>query len=771
MGRGGRTAQILMRWLLTILLLLPLKLLGDVGTIRYVTIETNGWVAEVSVEGIGTNAMFYNFFIATTNATATATNVIYTLSSTNGLKIDFMTPGWNSDGTTNIIPYTVYGVEVLRLPSPSQTTNDIFLDATGTNSVFRVALSDFIGDLDSSILATVNVGAFATTNSVTNSVGITGLSVTNGSLLGYPISIANWTWPGWNQETGSVMIVRAVGFNHYARNGQPLACMEFVTTDEGGIITTNRVSQMEIDWLMPDIIHFGEYIGRIPLSPFTHSNNLQTALVAKPWRGDIRAVFDTRDNRYSMPTPYPASITNFYFTNTYSTRAVVALTGDDTLGRSTNVASHELVDPAHYYSTVNAALAGIRTNNLGLFGHQTCGGAMVDVRTGITNSMGGTASMAGIPRVWATIREYPGDAVVLTNHTGAQDISDRVKLEDIELGYNGTLIAWVNCEALWLKNCRFNAPGSAPINTGVTCVYVTGGTAPLWTQGFKAFTSNPNTFALLRGLDMDGMNAASYIQTMVGCRKTTYSGALFALSHDTQARGNVVADWQIFYNCSFKGMSNLVSVSIGDTWGTTNGAVFANLELENLRTNSSITLYTITNKPASNVVWMNVTLEGCRQQYFYNDIGSLPVWRVFCQAQNSIFVTVGEASDTGTPPADGGRIGDWSVRYRVGASGNVIQMVNYEASHSDIENQGLNNFRPPTPLRTDAGWIKYVNRAGAGSGGTGPGNYRLQSSSPLFSPLLSAGWVLPFDLDGRYRSAIDPPGAFVAGNVKKGAFF
>lgn len=756
-----------MRLLLSLLLLLPALARGAVGDVLWCTVETNGWVAQVCVDGFVTNSTFNNFFIAVTNKTATATNVVYTLSSTNGLKINLVSPGHQPDGSSNAIVMNAYGVEVLRRPFPDHQTNDIFFDATGTNAVFRVVLSEFVGYKDVNLLATINVGAFATTNAATNCAGISGLSVTNGSVLPYSLAIANYVDHGWKQETGSVMTVRVVGFNHYAMHGQPLACVEFITTDEGGVKSTNRVSQMEVDWSTLDVIHFGEYIGRIPLSSFTHSNNLRVDFVAKPWRGDSGAVFDTRDNRYSMPTPFPASITNFYFTNTYSARAVVALTGSDSLGRSTNVASHDLVSSDHYYLTVNAALAGIRTNNLTLFGHQTCGGALVDVRTGISNSMGGTASMAGVPRVLATLREYPGDTVVFTNHTGTQDISDRVKIEDIEIGYIGSVIAWANSEVIVMENCRFNSTGTAPFNTGCKAIYVMGGSAPVFTQGFKPSGANLTAFALLRGVDLDGMNSVIHWWTMVGCRKTTHSGEAFTLTVNNSSWPSTAPDFQILYNNSLKYLSNTAVLVMGTSHGLTNGTAIVQNEIDGVRTSSSITTYDGT-LLSSNVVQMYNTIEGFRQQYFYNESGSSPVWRIFCQAKNSIFTNPGEASDT-DPTGDGGRTGDWPVRWRVGSSGNVMQMLSYEASHSQIEHQGINNFRPPPNLTTDASWIQYVNRAGAGSGGTGPGNYRLQSSSPLFR--LTCDWLLPFDIEGAPRGSIDPPGAYAAGNARKGSFF
>lgn len=752
---------------LLLLLLLPALCRGAVGTPLDVVIEDNGWVARVKIDGFVTNAIFNNFFIATTNRTATATNVFYTLSATNGLKIDLVSPGHQPEGSSNAIAMSVYGLEVLRLPFPDQNTNDIFFDATGTNAVFRVVLSDFVGYKDVSLLATINVGAFATTNAATNCAGITGLSVTNGSVLPYSLAIANWVDHGWKQETGSVMTVRAVGFNHYARNGQPLACMEFITTDEGGVKTTNRVSQMEVDWSTLDAIHFGEYIGRIPLSSFTHSNNLRVDFVAKPWRGDSGAVFDTRDNRYSMPTPFPAAITNFYFTNTYSARAVVALTGSDSLGRSTNVASHDLVSPDHYYLSVNAAMAGIRTNNLTLFGHQTCGGALVDVRTGISNSMGGTASMAGMPRVLATIREYPGDTVVFTNHTGTQDISDRVKLKDVEIGYIGSVLAWANSEAIVLENCRFNSTGTAPFSTGCKAIYVMGGSTPVFAQGFKPSSANLTAFALLRGIDLDGMNSVIHWWTMVGCRKTTHSGEAFTLTVNNSSWPSTAPDFQILYNNSLKYLSNTAVLVMGTSHGLTNGMAVVQNELESVRTSSAITTYDSA-LLSSNVVWLHNTTEGFRQQYFYNESGSSPVWRIYCQAKNSIFTNPGEASDT-DPTGNGGRTGDWPVRWRVGSSGNIIQMLNYEASHSQIENQGINNFRPPPNLTTDAAWMQYINRAGAGSGGTGPGEYQLQSSSPAFR--LPRDWILSQDIKSRSTGSRRPPGAHGSGQVLDGWFF
>jgi hypothetical protein len=57
----------------------------------------------------------------------------------------------------------------------------------------------------------------------------------------------------------------------------------------------------------------------------------------------------------------------------------------------------------------------------------------------------------------------------------------------------------------------------------------------------------------------------------------------------------------------------------------------------------------------------------------------------------------------------------------------------------------------------------YVGTVGAGNG-----NYKLNGMSPLSQFGWKSSWVLPYDLDGAQRSALDPPGAFAVGVARHG---
>lgn len=735
------------------------------GGITGIEVETNGWVAKIWVEDIGTNAMFYSFFEEFQVALDPPT-IIYrpNRSDTNGLKINFTSVGFAPDGTPTTFTRTVYGTEVLRLPFPNDGTNDIqAVDAT--NAVFRVVLSDFVFGHDSALTAWVTAGAFATTNAVTNCLAATALAVTNSSVLLHPGPILGFTWPGWNQERGPAMRLRAVGFHHYSRNRQPLACMEFIVKDEAGTITTNRVTGMEFA-VTNDALPFAEYFADVLLSAFAHSNLLRCDIVGKPWVGTN--TFDTRDDLYFQPTPFPASITNFYFTNTYSAIAVVSSASPGAAPSATNT-TYDLVDPAHYFNNPNAALSAIRGTNNTLFGHQDCGGALVYVLD-TTNAMGGTASMAGTPKVWATILAYPGSTVIFTNHTGSQDISDRVKIENITLAFTGTMTPYVGIGALWIHNCIWSSTGTAPLQATLPSVYVTGGRVDTFTQGFKSFASSETTFSLLRGINLNTMNAAVHFRTMVGCRKPVHSGNLFALAAGNSSFPGVPHDYQILYNNEFLHLSNAAPITVGAVWGATNGMAIVQNNFECTLVAASYSIFGGTNV-SFNVVDHYTTYEGARMQYFYNSFpGSTAVPRMLCQTKNSIFTTTGEASDTDGAGPDGARIGDWPVRWRVGSSGIAIQMVDTETSHGPIQSWNLNNFHPGVGENTTSAWMGYMDRKGAGVG-TGGGNYRLQTKAPVWGFSLQQDVGLPYDLDRVPRGRIDPPGAYASGNAKKGAFF
>lgn len=277
-----------MRFLLALLLLLPLRLFSAVGDITGAEVETNGWVIKLYISGLNTNGGFYNGF-GTNNS----------LTTSNGLTLTLDSMGFDDAGNGIIRQRTVYGTKLLRKPYPSQLTNDIETDGTGC--IPRIALSEYVYSLDSNLTLSVRAGAYATTNLTTNCNAASGLSVTNGSVQPYPSVIGNWSWRGFRVIDEEYMTLRAVAFHKFAQEGRPVRSVMFWVTDSGGDSFTNWTTQMVIDRSMPDANPVQEYISRFATN--TLASGLAVCNVRfYPWIGNT--ALDSSSTGYVEPTPH-----------------------------------------------------------------------------------------------------------------------------------------------------------------------------------------------------------------------------------------------------------------------------------------------------------------------------------------------------------------------------------------------------------------------------------------------------------------------------------
>ena len=170
-----------------------------------------------------------------------------------------------------------------------------------------------------------------------------------------------------------------------------------------------------------------------------------------------------------------------------------------------------------------------------------------------------------------------------------------------------------------------------------------------------------------------------------------------------------------------------------------------------------------TNEIDNVIIWQN-TLAGQRMNCAYNDIGNNAYPRLnWSLKQNVMSKHACKADLFDHPPEgkDGRRIGNWPVLFGVGATGNIYaETAGITASGSFLsEFVGLSSFQPvgTTP---SGNWIQFQSPAcfDGVKLGTGGGDYHLQTTSPAFN--LGRELLLPYDLDGHFRAANDPPGAY-----------
>lgn len=727
-----------------------------------------GWIGVIRIPNGQTNGSFNFNWVNQTNGV---------VSGNHGFKLTLNSPGYDNTGATNVWTGTFYGTKELRFAYPDHAFARTVMD--GTDVLVYTAISDFVCQGDTDVTATIRAGWYDWTTSSNEAATIT---LTNWSALPYPKVIANWSDVQiFNQITNTSMRVHATAWHAYATQGKPVAAMQFFATDESGDVVTNTETAMRIDRDMPDILPTGEYFTDLDLSGLTHSNLIRSDFRAVPWRGDSSAVFDTRDDAFSFPTFLPSSRTNFYYTGSYGSVAVVSTNGSDSAGIAYPFGTDPTTIPSgEYFLTGSKAGHAVRTNNNAIYGHDTVGSGTVYYRGGAANPFGSTIhSFGSTPKTWITMKPYPGDSVTFSDDVGTDDFSDRVKIEGFTISpATSTKIMFNNIGALWINQCTIDSIGAGPFrNTSQSgAIYwthndIVKSVAPIPAVG----ASEVQYLGLFRGNRLDNLNGPILWFNNIGnLRIPTIANTTFAWNDDASAMSATIpADFQIMYNNYLLGITNNNGANISQLEGTANGKAVIQNVLEFTGSSPAWQVSGTGTLNATNILWINTITEGARNIWFYNPTGlSTGAVKTLNFIKGSVFVVTGEATDI-DGSGDTGRTNDWSMRNRVGGVGNIVQMTTNSAFHGNPDFNGLYSFRPANGERTPVDWPKYVDAKGTyRTVATGNGNYRLQSSSPiLHDDYANHDWFVPFDIEGNPRGKFDPPGAFNAGNFRRGGFF
>lgn len=740
-------------------------------SIRGMTILTNGWQAWVDVDGLGTNGT-YALGWGTNNTPSSGTKLRLTVDS----------PGFDSSATAITVQRTIYAGKRVRFPYPGQSFAAESTTSTGVRLLLSLTHTVFAGDTN--ILAEIASGLYA--HGGTNSAAASGVSVTNNSTMQWPLPIANWTWPGWNRETGSTMRLRAFGVGGQrpwpsgpTTWGRPVAAMKFIASDIYGNSVTQVVSQATIDRTLPDLIPTGEYIADISLSTFTNGSPIRCDFMAYPHLGNSASIHSTLDNRYTAATHLPKAITNLCDRlGTYSSIVAVVdpVGGSDSNGRTTNVA-HNLVLTNHYFATLAKALQSVRTNNASAHGHDDVGGGQVYATSNVVSWLGGSQSYGTNPLANVTIQPMPGHAVTLTNQTGNQDISDRFRIVGVTVGGAASLFS--GTDYLWLDQCVISNT-SAGLAQNSPSLWLTHCRVPLLSGGLRA-VSNQDTGYQMRGCDFTGFTGGIIAKTMVGCIHPQREGAaLTTLVTDPSSGTSCSPEWTIHYNNLMAVQSTSEATYFGRNLPTQWGmALVQNVYVITTNATGGVHNFGGATYPHTNFVVAHNEIGGKRIAGLgYNDTGTNQVNRILWALHANFIENAGMKTDTfGT--ASGARVGNWMLHWGVDFSHNVHANINstgVEAPASFVpEFWGIASYHPLDVFTNTVEWMGFVDRRAPGgtNGVEGVGNWRFRSDSAVWDivPDLDHDYLVPYDLEGYPRSPRDPAGPYAAGNRRKGAAF
>ncbi len=734
------------------------------GDITGARITSDGWYAEIDIEGFSTGGTA-DYGISEDSTAATIDNdpynakVVFTVTS----------QGYDTNGTLGTITRTVYGTKTVRKPYPLHTTLDE--TASGGTMTLKVALSEYIYDDDknggagtSGTDVKLNIPATwyrdngsGGTNAYNNAVS--NFTVTNNSTIHYPKVIGRWAWPSYETVT-SDFLVEATAFHKFAQYGKPIAAIAFAANDQSGNTTYATTTEMTVTTRTGDQNTVLVYAATMDIDALTQSNVIDINFRAYPWVGDESSILDSRTTADGFAQPDerlgPLNALNNKSGTYGNAYALVSRSGSD--GTGTVYSSQSAAEAGNAYLTIGAAAAALKTYNNSNFSRNNAGGGTILLTEG-DHPYPGTVPASDLGTsmdTWLTIKPVSTAAKANTKiSSGSTNAIKglRVKLEGLTLSPSvtsgGGLSGRTTADVLWVHNNTINATSSAPFYSW-RGLYATNNSVTSLTNGFignNGGTRGP--FVLVRG-NTATTQTKSHFYAVLGNKNITGNSFTESLSNPAghAMSSNAIFAFNTVYNLDSAVLYAQTSTSTGiaiiqNLIERVGGDVTGTMELSSGNANGATTTNFLS--------WHN-SLVGERQQWAYNSSGTASFPKLNWGSKFNIFNEQGIKTDTfdsasGTPAPSGNRVGNWPIRYAVGNIGNKSMVRSFEGEFKGLFSQ----WGDPTPY-IDVGFVSDKSK-NSGSN-TGNGNYTLYATSSAADVATSTSnfyQVLPYDLLGNPR--------------------
>jgi hypothetical protein len=619
----------------------------DIGSGVLMGPNGSGWVADVVLSGISSAV-----------GAIDATLLLLTVND----------PGYNSDGTATTRTRTIIGRQLLRRQWPN-TGN--YVVSASTDLLLTVALSDLVYQGSTVTSASILAGFWP------GAVASSAASITNNSTAPYFKPVFGWNNIQHERNTGNTHRVEGVAFHRYPMNGQPVACIEYVTT-----AGTTRSSALSLSTLQTVGQISEVFAADIDTTGLTQGAVASINARVKPWIGDASSILDVAADGVAWPTFSPMTPLRVLIDRTGGYGGGYAYVRVGASGGAVSaVAATAAASPFPDIATaINALQAWNNTNR----GHNDLGGgtirlmdasgsAVTHAHTFDSNNPAGlswldiekdpaaTAAVTvtsnnNVVRRWPHLTRFKGGLVVAP---GTSQYSFSINDQpNSMMAFDG--VAWDNPSGkstgayvglLYQRNLVCSAGRLLPMLKG----------------------ANARRTALQVGVDMSvagdgGDLCAPYL---VGCKgKNGYTQGE-TLQADL---GTDTYDGQIIYNCVLP-----MGVRIVDQTHTDRGRAFVQILAETTGATSSSFSYSSDGcvLRCVNVIEAHITAVGERSSRMYNDaiatliapsgmrkegVSLYNVWdNINCKSENF--------ANGGSPGVSG--CGNWPVLYQVGCDGNV----------------------------------------------------------------------------------------------------
>ncbi|MCP4612100.1 MAG: hypothetical protein GY845_25665 [Planctomycetes bacterium] len=719
------------------------------GDILSATILTNGWEAEIVIDGF-VDGGTYDFGF-TGDSDPTNAKIVFTVTS----------EGYSAAGVLGTIERTVYGTKTVRLPYP----NEASLDETeiAGDLMIKIALSEPIYNDDkdggagtSGTNPTVDIAADWYTDdgaggTSSGSNAIADKNVVNTSTQDYPKVIGNWAWPGFERATGD-HVVECAAFHKFAQDGKPVACVKFDAADESAHdAATQTITDMVISGRGdPNAVLV--YKATIPVSALDTGEVITVDFTAYPWVGDADSILYTGDAVNSQPTPLYTS-TTFLCDKGDAFGVTVAYV--DGVGAGTPACddiANDATAKANPFATVSAAINAIVAYNSTNHSRANSEAGIIYLEEGSHNWTGASNTPGTNAKTWLTITKAAGAVtanVLINGEAGDEDAGARVKFEEVKFATSVvTLIT--NAIQLWHHNCIITDSSTALNYSGASasCWYITMCTVTALGQIYGPYATRNMTLNLLRGTTSANQSGGRPYMCLGSVLGELYFTGM-SNSFPTPVMNNVVYAY------------NKLTVDEGrflaypnENHNTITGFAFIQNTVERTTDDSQPLLQIVGDNALHDMnnvlIWYNTTV-GQRCNIAYNDAGSDPEYRLNWSVKYNNFGEYNIKTDI-FAPANGGRIGNWACIYGVGYKGNLIR----GGTVNNTEFTGLycksTKVHPPTAFT-------FVNDASVDGTDLGSGDYHLTSASTEAIGRAKE-ILLPYDLGGVARVADGAIGAY-----------
>ena len=275
----------------------PSPLIGDVIAFEIMSaaalssggnIDGNGVVARIRLKGLAGNI-----------------GGSYDLSKLSGTGAS---PGWNRSkvySATNVTRTVALTDKIIRRPFPNETLR--IEQAVGSDLDIYAYLTEewFVGDT----LSSISIAAGFYTGSTAST--LTGAGLTNSSSRAYRMPQISWVGlEPWRRMTGSGLTVEAIVDHHNARDGQPVAAVDFYVS-RSGTTSTASTSAMVLSDEITTPYRPGVFRATVPVGALTQGEGDLGATIY-PWVGT--ATWDTNSADFEAfpcvgtPKLYPVNI-------------------------------------------------------------------------------------------------------------------------------------------------------------------------------------------------------------------------------------------------------------------------------------------------------------------------------------------------------------------------------------------------------------------------------------------------------------------------------